>query len=75
MNADGRVKERSFNLPLLIKLHGLISSMQLSFGISLCKKWFVSIGFGCQQLFHHLHVLIQIAFYHVDSYFSGYFSE
>ncbi len=36
----GRVKERSFNLPLLIKLHGLISSMQLSFGISLCKKWF-----------------------------------
>ncbi|MCX9079911.1 MAG: hypothetical protein OIN84_18235, partial [Candidatus Methanoperedens sp.] len=40
MNADSRVKQRLSNLHLLIKLHGLISSMQLSFGISLCKKWF-----------------------------------
>ncbi len=31
----GRVKERPFNLPLLIKLHRLISSMQLPFGIYL----------------------------------------
>ena len=36
-----RVKERSFNLPLLIKLHGLISSMQLSFGISLVRNGFI----------------------------------
>jgi len=34
-----RVKQRSFNLHLLIKLHVQISCMQLSFGFSLCKRW------------------------------------
>ena len=33
INADGRVKKRSFNLPLLAKPYEPISSIRLSFGI------------------------------------------
>jgi hypothetical protein len=72
----GRVKQRSFDLRLLIKLHGRISRMQLSSGFSHCRRWIhsvmkkekpvffisVSIGLGFQQLFHHLHLFHQIAF-------------
>jgi hypothetical protein len=36
---QSRVKQRSFGLHLLIKLHGRFSRMQLSSGVSLCRRW------------------------------------
>ncbi len=62
----GRVKQRSFNLHLLIKPNEPISGIRLSSGISHSRKQIyridISARFGFQQLFDNLHDLCQIAF-------------
>ena len=61
-----RVKERSFNLPLLVKPNEPISGIRLSSGISHNRKRKYHIDasarFGLQQLFDNLHDLCQMAF-------------
>jgi len=61
-----RVKERPFNLPLLVKPNEPISGIRLSSGISHSRKRNSytdnSARFGLQQLFDNLHDLCQMAF-------------
>jgi hypothetical protein len=61
-----RVKERPFNLPLLVKPNEPISGIRLSSGISHSRKRNSytdnSARFGLQQLFDNLHDLCQLAF-------------
>jgi hypothetical protein len=63
---DCRVKERSFNLPLLIKPNEPISGIRLSSGISHSRKRIYRIDtsarFGLQQLFDNLHDLARWRF-------------
>ncbi len=62
----GRVKQRSFNLHLLIKPNERISRIRLSSGISHIRRLIYHIDtstrFGLQQLFDNLHDLCQMAF-------------
>ncbi len=62
----GRVKERSSDLPLLIKPNEPISGIRLSSGISHSRKRIYRINtsarFGLQQLFDNLHEFCQMAF-------------
>jgi hypothetical protein len=61
-----RVKERSFDLPLLIKPYEPISSIRLSSGISHSRRRSYhidnSIGLSFQQLLDNLHEFCQMAF-------------
>ena len=63
---DSRVKERSSDLPLLVKPNEPISGIRLSSGISHSRKRNSytdnSARFGLQQLFDNLHDLCQLAF-------------
>lgn len=72
----GRVKERSFNLPLLVKPNEPISGIRLSSGISRSRKQNYHIhnsaGLGFKQLFDNLHEFCQMAF--SLTLFSGYLS-
>ncbi|MDD1744405.1 MAG: hypothetical protein LUQ20_01135, partial [Candidatus Methanoperedens sp.] len=58
---EGRVKERSSDLPLLVKPNEPISGIRLSSGISHIRKQMYRIDtsarFGLQQLFDNLHDL------------------
>ncbi len=69
----GRVKERSSNLPLLVKPNEPISGIRLSSGISHSRRQIYHIDtsarFGFQQLFDNLHDLCQMAF--SLTFFSG----
>jgi hypothetical protein len=62
----GRVKERSSDLPLLVKPNEPISGIRLSSGISHIRKQMYRIDtsarFGLQQLFDNLHDLCQMEF-------------
>lgn len=61
-----RVKQRSFNLHLLVKPNEPISGIRLSSGISHIRKQMYRIDtsarFGLQQLFDNLHDLCQMEF-------------
>ena len=73
VSRHARVKERYFNLPLLIKPNEPISGIRLSSGISHSRKWNCHIDyparFGFQQLFDNLHEFCQMAFYHIGATF------
>ncbi len=64
--ARRRVKERSSDLPLLVKPNEPISGIRLSSGISHIRKQMYRIDtstrFGLQQLFDNLHDLCQMEF-------------
>jgi hypothetical protein len=66
LDTISRVKERSSDLPLLVKPNRPISGIRLSSGISHSRKQMyykdTSTGFGFQQLFDNLHDLHQMAF-------------
>jgi hypothetical protein len=66
VSRHSRVKERSSDLPLLVKPNRPISGIRLSSGISHSRKQMyykdTSTGFGFQQLFDNLHNLCQVAF-------------
>ena len=73
VSRHARVKERSFNLPLLVKPNEPISGIRLSSGVSHCRKRNCHIDyparFGFQQLFDNLHEFCQMAFYHIGATF------
>ncbi len=72
-NRFSRVKERSSDLPLLVKPNEPISGIRLSSGISHSRKRDCHIDyparFGLQQLFDNLHEFCQMAFYHIGATF------
>jgi hypothetical protein len=57
-----RVKERSSDLPLLVKPCGRVSRTRLSSGISHSRRRDNPARFGFRQLFDNLHDLCQMAF-------------
>ncbi|MDP2766581.1 MAG: hypothetical protein Q8O41_03895, partial [Candidatus Methanoperedens sp.] len=65
-NFISRVKERSFNLPLLVKPYEPISSIRLSSGISHNRRRIYhsdnSVGLSFQQFLDNLHEFCQMAF-------------
>ncbi len=66
INCICRVKQRSFNLHLLVKPNEPISGIRLSSGISHNRKRIyridISTEFGFKQLFDNLHKFCQMAF-------------
>ncbi len=68
-----RVKERSSNLPLLIKPYRPISSIRLSSGVSHCRRW-ISPSVSVLSSYSTIFILVnQMAFYRYfsDAYLSG----